>query len=300
MENEQNKSKYMSLGEYESDFVRIGGDDFLNYLQQKLQEARESGDYELVEHINRIYDDALDSMTTEYIVEGGEFEADDISMLRYEEELDRFELPEIRARYEAILEEIAQEEKKIDEINTRIEALDDDRESYLEEIELANDRTYIDRYISLLQEKAKILQYKIRLEELRTSITQMSQEEIEEYSKLFSEKQGYLDTMEQNIYAVSPSSLRFADKALELVEGHRTKNSQVAESEKEEQPEQLTEDLSSLSIEELIQRFNSNNLTITNNEQAIKHALIQKILGQQQQIADQTAEIDRLKSQKEL
>lgn len=60
------------------------------------------------------------------------------------------------------------------------------------------------------------------------------------------------------------------------------------------------DDLSSLSVEELMQRINSNNITIANNEQAIKQALIQKILGQQQQIAEQTAEIDRLKSQKEL
>ena len=67
-----------------------------------------------------------------------------------------------------------------------------------------------------------------------------------------------------------------------------------------EQEEPQTDDLSALSVEELIQRINSNNLTITNNEQAIKQALIQKILGQQQQIAEQTAEIDRLKSQKEL
>lgn len=67
-----------------------------------------------------------------------------------------------------------------------------------------------------------------------------------------------------------------------------------------EQEELQTDDLSALSVEELIQRINSNNINIANNEQVIKQALIQKILGQQQQIAEQTAEIDRLKSQKEL
>ncbi len=58
--------------------------------------------------------------------------------------------------------------------------------------------------------------------------------------------------------------------------------------------------MSSLSIEELIEKFNSNSQTIASNEQAIKQAIIQRILRQQQQIAEQQAEIDRLKSQKEL
>ena len=68
--------------------------------------------------------------------------------------------------------------------------------------------------------------------------------------------------------------------------------------EQEETPQ--ADDLSTLSVEELMQRIESNNITIANNEQSIKQALIQKILGQQKQIAEQTAEIDRLNGQKEL
>lgn len=64
--------------------------------------------------------------------------------------------------------------------------------------------------------------------------------------------------------------------------------------------ERQENELSSLSVEELIQRVNNNNQTIGNNDQAIKQALIQRIIKQQQQIAEQQAEIDRLKSQKEL
>ena len=68
--------------------------------------------------------------------------------------------------------------------------------------------------------------------------------------------------------------------------------------DEEKMPE--TDDLSSLTVEELNQIINSNNQTIENNDQTIKQALIQKILGQQQRIAEQKAEIDRLTGQKEL
>lgn len=68
--------------------------------------------------------------------------------------------------------------------------------------------------------------------------------------------------------------------------------------DEEKMPEM--DDLSSLTVEELNQIINSNNQTIENNDQTIKQALIQKILGQQQRIAEQKAEIDRLTGQKEL
>lgn len=68
--------------------------------------------------------------------------------------------------------------------------------------------------------------------------------------------------------------------------------------DEEKMPE--TDDLSSLTVEELNHIINSNNQIIENNDQTIKQALIQKILGQQQRIAEQKAEIDRLTGQKEL
>lgn len=295
MESESN-NKYMSYVDYLEEWQKLGGDDFLAFLYQKIQEARKGGDYELVEHINRIYDDVLDEMSTEYIVEGGDFEPESISMLRYEESLDRFELTELQARYEAILEEIAKEERKIDEINTQIGDLDGDLKTHFDEAELISDRNAIESLIPFLQEKAKILQNKIRLEELRTNLTQMTPEEIEDkYYELSASRDEYYDDVNLDDSIVKPSTQRFFDKALELIEGHRTGNAPVFEIK-----EQKEEDLSSLSVEELIERFNSNNQTITKNEEAIKQAIIQRILGQQQIIVEQKAEIDRLKSQKEL
>lgn len=295
MESESN-NKYMSYVDYLEEWQKLGGDDFLAFLYQKIQEARKGGDYELVEHINRIYDDVLDEMSTEYIVEGGDFEPESISMLRYEESLDRFELTELQARYEAILEEIAKEERKIDEINIQIGDLDGDLKTHFDEAELISDRNAIESLIPFLQEKAMILQNKIRLEELRTNLTQMTPEEIEDkYYELSASRDAYYDDVNLDDSIVKPSTQRFFDKALELIEGHRTGNAPVFEIK-----EQKEENLSSLSVEELIERFNSNNQTITKNEEAIKQAIIQRILGQQQIIVEQKAEIDRLKSQKEL
>lgn len=62
----------------------------------------------------------------------------------------------------------------------------------------------------------------------------------------------------------------------------------------------ISKDLSSLSIEKLQEIISENNEQIASNDEVIKQALIQKILIQQQTIAKQQKEISRLKSQKEL
>ena len=69
---------------------------------------------------------------------------------------------------------------------------------------------------------------------------------------------------------------------------------EIMEDSKIEEKKETTEDLSSLSLEELEKLISSNNVTIENNEKIIKQALINKIMKQQARIAEQEQEISEL------
>ena len=164
MEIESNTKKYMNLDEYEKEFATTGRKDFYAFLEEKKQEAINSGDNELAEHIENIYNQAI----------------------KEEQEYDEM------AQYEA-------DKKRKEDAEKR---------------------------------------------------------------------QGEYEQEESN----------GEDYIVQLT----------------------TEDLSTLSIEELQKIVSSNQEEILANEEEIKKSLVDKILGQQQTIAKQKEEIDRLKSQKEL
>lgn len=164
MEIESNTKKYMNLDDYEKEFVATGRNDFYAFLEEKKQEAINSGNNELAEHIENIYNQAI----------------------KEEQEYDEM------AKYEADKKRKEEEQKRQGEYG----------------VEVSN--------------------------------------------------------VEEDIEQVKP------------------------------------EDLSTLSIEELQKIVSSNQEEILANEEEIKKSLVDKILGQQQTIAKQKEEIDRLKSQKEL
>ena len=58
------------------------------------------------------------------------------------------------------------------------------------------------------------------------------------------------------------------------------------------------EELENMSEEELQQLINNNEQTIEENNSAIKKALIERVMAQQETIAEQQSEINRLNSQK--
>lgn len=124
--------------------------------------------------------------------------------------------------------------------------------------------------------------------------------------QLIDDKMEYGDLVKSEIHKLEMERVDKADELEKLEEQARILKEKIELEELKSRTTEMTpeeiveEDLSSLSIEELFEMYNRNNQTITCNEQVIKEALTQKILRQQQQIAEQKAEISRLQGQKEL
>lgn len=147
-------NKYMTREEYEEEWKETGENDFLEFLNHKIQEASVGGNEMLAAHIYRIYDAVDEEQDYEAYVERMTEE--------FEESLNGMEITELEEKHEGIVEEIKQKQRKIDEIITQIKELDDDYVSLLKEVDLENDISDINGEVQDLQEKAKILQEKIK------------------------------------------------------------------------------------------------------------------------------------------
>lgn len=147
-------NKYMTREEYEEEWKETGENDFLEFLNHKIQEASVGGNEMLAAHIERIYDAVDEEQDYEAYVERMTEE--------FEESLNGMEITELEEKHEGIVEEIKQKQRKIDEIITQIQELDDDYVSLIKEVDLEQDISDIYGEVQDLQEKAKILQEKIK------------------------------------------------------------------------------------------------------------------------------------------
>lgn len=283
--------------EYEEEFKQTGGDSFLQFLQQKIESAM--GNEFLVQHIKEIYDDVK---REEWEHEEWEYRVYGPSR-NYKASLEGLGLEELKARYEKVLAENEKCKQEIDNIDDELE-YGDLTKSKANKLSL--DRVDKCDELEYIEVQVRILQNKIKLEELKSRITEMTPKEIvEEYKKQLSQKQADMARRKYGTY-FNITDIEFIDETIGLIEAYSTAHPEletlIAEPKEHknriEQGQQ--EDLSALSLEELLEIIDRNNQTITNNEQQIKQALTQKILGQQQQIAVQKAEISRLQGQKEL
>lgn len=129
------------------------------------------------------------------------------------------------------------------------------------------------------------------------------------YQKYEGEKQQGNEEYAKHIYRVYEEVVRSIEMRKEEIEDekrrdkeeHKIEDEYYGEDEKysEEQVDKK-ELLEDMTPEELQKTIEENDKTITDNEQIIKQKLVQRVLEQQRIIEEQQAEIDRLKSQKEL
>lgn len=305
MEENSNQRKFKSREEYEEEFNQSGGESFLNFLDQKMDEAEAIGNEDLFDHISAIYVDVSNGpyeskYEDDYEVYGYGYRFG-FSSGAYKASLDELGVEELKTKYEEKLAMREKFEKEIKGINQDIEYGDLLRREIDKLYQRRND---IEVNLWELNVEAGILQNKIKIEELKLSITQMSPEEIvEEYKKQLSQIQVDMARRKYHTY-FNPTDIEFINETIELIETHSTTRPEleplIAEQKEHkdriEQGEQ--EDLSVLPLEELLEIVDRNKRIITCNERLIKQALAQKILGQQ--IAEQKAEISRLQGQKEL
>lgn len=180
--------------------------------------------------------------------------------------------------YEEYLTAIERCQQKIAEYEELLEDEDLDFQMRLNYEDLKeSEQADIDYYI----EKTKELHYTIEMARLRTSLTIMTPEEVEEaYVELLEEIDALL---EKEIKSKEARDAGFeVDEYGEIIT-----------------PEKKTpEELESMSEEELQQTIANNEQTIVENNKAIKKALVERIFSQQRIISDQQLEISRLNSQK--
>ena len=301
MEENPNRMKYMSREEYEEEFEQTGGEDFLLFLSKEIDEA---GDAELRKHIKNIYDMVANEIEEQWFQDDDYYEeyTRGYSSKDYKESLKGFAMEELKEKYKNALEEIEQYKKQIQRIEDQIESGDLVKSDIYK---LEEDRGQKYRELDYIKAQARVLQNKIKIEELKSKISQMTSEEvIEEYVNQLSQKQGDMARRKYGLY-YNPTDIDFINETIELIETHSTSHPELETliAEQKEHKARIEqgqeEDLSSLSIEELLEIINRNNQAIDCNEQLIKQALTQKILGQQQKIAEQKNEINRLQGQKE-
>lgn len=216
--------KFMSLDEYSKEFVKSGEKNFYDFLERKRQEALGTGDQELANHIQTIYNQAYKDEERYYedLQEEDERKKKDEERKRqeeidaYDEYEDYEEQTPTEKEYEDYLLAIERCEQKIAEYEELLEdeSLDDqERENY--ESLISSEQADIDYYTA----EAKKLQYTIEMARLGTSLTIMRPEEIEEaYVELLEERDSFT-YMEEDGIEVSDEALELNKDKLELIEG---------------------------------------------------------------------------------
>lgn len=216
--------KFMSLDEYSKEFVKSGEKNFYDFLERKRQEALGTGDQELANHIQTIYNQAYKDEERYYedLQEEDERKKKDEERKRqeeidaYDEYEDYEEQTPTEKEYEDYLLAIERCEQKIAEYEELLEdeSLDDqERENY--ESLISSEQADIDYYTA----EAKKLQYTIEMARLGTSLTIMTPEEIEEaYVELLEERDSFT-YMEEDGIEVSDEALELNKDKLELIEG---------------------------------------------------------------------------------
>ena len=213
--------RFISLDEYSKEFVKSGEKNFYDFLERKKQEALGTGDQELANHIETIYNQAYQDEERYYedLQEEDERKKEDEERKR-QEEIDVYDEYEEQTsqekEYEECLLAIERCEKKIAEYEDLLEdeSLDDQERDNYESL-ILSEQADIDYYTA----EAKKLQYTIEMARLGTSLTIMTPEEIEEtYAELLEERVSYT-YMEEDGIEVSEEALGLNKDKLELIEG---------------------------------------------------------------------------------
>ena len=303
MEENPNQRKFKSREEYEEEFNQSGEKFFSNFLFDKMDEARASGDEELFDYIENIVIEEKNERLEKARKYEPDYEGGFYSSRYYKSLLEELGLQELKAEYEAKLVMKEKSESELKYIKQDLQYGD----LLSREINELNLRiNYIEDELWELNVDMRILRNKIKLDELKLGITQMSPEEIvEEYKKQLSQIQADMARRKYHAY-FNPTDIEFINETIQLIETHSSMRPELEPliAEQKEQKDRIEqgeqEDLSVLPLEELLEIIDRNKRIITCNEHLIKQALAQKILGQQQQIAEQEFEISRLQGQKEL
>ena len=346
--------RFMTLEEYQDEYwdEYINGEniDILEFLKRKKQEALETGDKELAEHIETIYNEAYEEEEfDENVYEEEQITMQDDDELAddydesewYEAYLNRWiegykrELEEDGAdKYEEYLKEIEKYKKYIKDHQEELEdeSLDED-ERYDHEDSIREYERKIEEYTS----EIKDIEFKRDIVQFVTSLKSMNPEEIEEeYVSLLEERDSYTFMAEDGIKVSRDKSSINRDKiglieayvvefpeTQKLIQAQKEKYERMAEQRKQTEKELIEsmeyeeslrnvpidetshraktpEELESMSEEELQQLIANNDQTIEENNTAIKKkkALIEKVLAQQEIIAEQQTEMNRLNRQK--
>lgn len=321
--------RFKTLDEYTDEFKKSGEKNFYEFLERKKQEALEAGEQELAGHIETIYDEAYEEEQLYYEALADEKTIEEKEKRKRQEELEAYDYDEIDflnevrrdkkaikryyKQYKKLLTKIGESKGTIQETKERLEdeSLDEsDREwyegiIYREELDIRNS-TY----------EANDYKRSIELVNFETSLRSMTPEEIgETYSTLLKTKGSYY---EDKLFLIE-GYVRVEEnyEAQKLIQAQKEKNEKRKQTEKElqesmkqeETPEnapigetphkaKTPEELESMSEEELQQLIANNDQTIEGNNEAIKKALIERVIAQQETIAEQQLELNRLNNKK--
>ena len=353
--------EFKSLDEYSDEFKKSGEKNFYEFLARKKQEALEAGEQELVEHIEKIYNEAYEEEQVYYMDLAEERQREEEEKRRRQEEMEANDYDEsdyyetyLRSwiegykkeletdgadKYEEYLKEIEENKKYIKghEEELEDESLDEDERYYHEDIIRRCERN-IEEYTSEIKE----IEFKRHIVQFVTSLKSMTPEEIEEeYVSLLEERDSYTfmaDMADDGIEVPRDKSRINNDKiglieayvkefpeTQKLIQAQKEKYERMAEKRKQTERElqesmeyeealrtvpisetaldkmlqrtKMSEELESMSEEELQQIIANNDQTIEENNSVIKKALIERVLAQQETITEQQTEINRLNRQ---
>lgn len=356
MEDKRFKTLEEYQDEYWDEYINGENIDILEFLKRKKQEALETGEQKLAEHIETIYNEAYEEEKFDENV----YEEEQLTMQDDDEVADDYDesqwyeaylnrwiegyKKELEAdgeeKYEEYLKEIAENKERIKEYEEELkkESLDEeDRYDY--ESSISRCKKNIEEYTSEIKE----IEFKREIVQFVTSLKSMTPEEIEEeYVSLLEERDAYtfVTDMADDGIEVPKDKLRINRDKIGLIEAYaiefpeiqkliqaqKEKYERMAEKRKQTEKELLEsmeyeealrtapisetaldkmlhktktqEELENMSEEELQQLIANNSQTIEENNSAIKKALIERIIAQQETISEQQLEINRLNSQK--
>lgn len=267
------------------------------------------------------YYDGLEEAEEREREEEEEIEANDYDEAEeflYQVRRDKKAIKQYYRQYKKLLSKIGESKKTIKEIKESLEdeSLDEsDREwyedlIYRKELDIRNDTC-----------EANIYKRDIELVNFETSLRSMTPEEIgETYSTLLETKGLYYE--DKLILIEGYVQVEKNHEAQKLIQAQKEKYEKRKQTEKEQQESmeyeealgnapigettldkmlhktKTPEELEGMSEDELQQLIANNDQTIEENNTAIKKALVERVLAQQETIAEQQSEMNRLNSQK--
>ena len=349
------KSMFMTLDEYVEEFSKSGEKDFYAFMDNKKQEALNSGNNELANHIAEISEQAYKEQLEydEMMREDYEREQQERRKKEYENYVDDTYYDEYESQEESKSEETSestQEEyvsenvaryeyilQRIEIAKQRIEELKNEREEmeeWDEQNEIDNQIQDLKFLISDLERDAVDANRAIAREELGTSLTSMAPDEIKsEYARLLAQKKSYLDMVEDG-FEIDDEEWFVNQDSLEMIEEYAKTIPELADLVPEQDEEEFeepsseeidaildkemkskqardagfevdefgeiirpTKPMAEMSVEELAKVEDGYDRLIADNEEKIRQAYVDRILGKQKTVREQKAILKELESQ---